>query len=496
MPDPDSPRPSFSHGRRWLNWLNMLLAVATVLALVAMANYLAYGHFKRFQMDRNSAFKLSAQTLRVLDSLTNDVNATLFFEPRGPNEEIYDLASGLLGEYQAACPRHLRVKTLDYDRKVGEAREFLAKYSLTGLHDKDFVLFESAGHTRLVYGKDLASYDFSDLIAGRSKFVRRSAFLGELYFTADIYDVSNPRPMRAYFLYGHGENDPDENNANRPGYSKLAAILKDELDCDFQKLFLQGTNLIPADCQLLIVPASAGEGRMTPDELAKIALYLQQGGRLLALLTAPSGLESVLANWGVAVGDTHNRILEKDKDFTLPDGTFLTAKLMPHPIMNALASEKMPLRMVFPRAVYAMESLSKAPGTPEVTILAATSSQAKSQTGQTGVFPLLVAVEQGGIQGVNSPGGRGTRMVVAGDSDFLDDQVIDFVGNHLFAQLSLNWLLQRPQIMLDGLGPRPIKEYKLYMTHAQTQAVRWLFLAGLPGGVLFLGGLVWLRRRS
>jgi hypothetical protein len=51
--------------------------------------------------------------------------------------------------------------------------------------------------------------------------------------------------------------------------------------------------------------------------------------------------------------------------------------------------------------------------------------------------------------------------------------------------------------MLSGLGPRPIKEYKLYnMTDAQAQSIRWLFLAGLPGGVLFLGGLVWLRRRS
>jgi LPXTG-motif cell wall-anchored protein len=34
------------------------------------------------------------------------------------------------------------------------------------------------------------------------------------------------------------------------------------------------------------------------------------------------------------------------------------------------------------------------------------------------------------------------------------------------------------------------------MTDSQTNAVRWLFLAGMPGAVLFLGGLVWLRRRS
>jgi hypothetical protein len=493
MSAPDSPQQSFSNSRRWLNWLNTLLAVAAVLALVVMANYLAAGHFKRIQMDRNSAFKLSEQTLRVLDSLTNDVNVTLFFEPHLANEEIYGLASGLLAEYQQACPRHVHVKTLDYDRKVGEAKEFLAKHNLGGLTEKDFVLFESGGHTKLVYARDLTDYDFSDLIAGRSKYVRRSAFLGELYFTADIYDVSNPRPMKACFLQGHGENDPEENKADT-GYSKLAAILTNEVNCDCQRLSLQGANVVPADCQLLIVAASAREGKMTTNELAKIAAYLKQGGRMLALLTVRSGLESVLANWGVGVADS--RVVDMDKNFNLGEGTFLTAKLMPHSIMDPLAGEKMPLLMVLPRPVYELETRSKIPGAPEITILAATSSQGMTDAGQTGVFPLLVAVEQGGIQGVNSPGGRGTRIVVAGDSDFLDNQVIDSVGNHFFAQLSLNWLLQRPQIMLSGLGPRPIKEYKLYMTHAQTQALRWLFLAGLPGGVLFLGGLVWLRRRS
>jgi len=496
MSAPASLNPSFSNGRRWLNWLNTFLASAAVLAMVAMANYLAEGHFKRFEMDRDSAFKLSEQTLRVLDSLTNDVNITLFFQPHGANEEIYALASGLLAEYQQAGPRHVHVTTLDYNREVGAAKEFLAKYSLEGIKEKDFILFESGGHTKLVNGKDLADYDFSELLAGHSKYVRRSAFLGELYFTGAIYDVCNPRPMKTYFLSGHGENDPEEDK-EKTGYSKLAAILKNEVNCAWQKLSLQGTNDIPADCQLLIVAASAGEGKMTPDEQAKIAAYLKQGGRMLALLTAPSGLESVLAGWGVGVGDSANsRVTDMDKNFKLPDGTFLTAKLAPHPIMNILASEKMPVRMVLPRPVYDLGNQSKVPGAPEITVLAATSSQGTSEDQRTGVFPLIIAVEQGGIQGVNSPGGRGTRIVVAGDSDFLDDQVIDSMGNHVFANMALNWLLQRPQIMLEGLGPRPIKEYKLYMTRGQEQAIRWLFLAGLPGGFLLLGGLVWLRRRS
>jgi hypothetical protein len=34
------------------------------------------------------------------------------------------------------------------------------------------------------------------------------------------------------------------------------------------------------------------------------------------------------------------------------------------------------------------------------------------------------------------------------------------------------------------------------VTRSQMLQARWLFLAVMPGAVLFLGGLVWLRRRS
>jgi ABC-2 type transport system permease protein len=492
MAAPPSPQTSFSNGRRWLHWLNTLLGAIALLALVAMANYLAGGYSKRFQMDRLSPLKLSEQTRHVLDSLTNDVTITLFFEPHGDNEEIYTLSADLLTEYEQACPRHIHVKTLDYGREVGAAKEFLTRHNLAGLKEKDFVLFESGGAPKTVDAKDLANYDFSDLLSGRSKFVRRSEFLGELYFTENIYDVSNPRPAKAYFLTGHRENDP-EDNKNPSGYSTVAAILTNELNCNWAKLSLQGTNGVPADCQLLIVAASAREEKMMPEELDKITAYLKQGGRMLALLTAESGLEKVLAGWGIEMAVTRDRVTDMNKNFN-PGQTnsFLAACLPTHTIMNPLAADKGFLLMVLPRPLGESQGLSKLPGAPTVTTLAETSSEGVDETGQTGIYRLIEAIEQGGIQGA----GGGTRIVVAGDSDFLDDQVIGYVSNRDFAKRAMSWLLQRPEIALPGLGPRPIRDYKLYMTRAQAEALRWLFLAGLPGSVLFVGGLVWLRRRS
>src|SRR5208282_3060121 len=140
--------PTFSRARRWVIFLNSALAVGAALGLVVMANYLAGGYFKRWFWSRDAAFRLSPRTLHVLAALTNDVSVTIFFQgpPNGDNQEIYALTTALLAEYQHANPRHLHVETLDYTRSVGEAKELLSRNSLTGLAEKDFVLFESNGH--------------------------------------------------------------------------------------------------------------------------------------------------------------------------------------------------------------------------------------------------------------------------------------------------------------------------------------------------------------
>jgi hypothetical protein len=476
--------------------LNMAAASVAALALVVMVNYMAAGHILRLQLSNDAGFKLSRQTLAVLDSLTNDVQVTIFFQPNGGNQEIYGLTTGLLNEYQNAKPNHIRVTLLDYTRFPVPAKELLAKYALNGAQEKDFVIFESNGHKKIVYARELAGYDINEVIAGR---IRRSSFKGELLFTSDIYAVSNPQALKSYFLYGHGEHNPGEpagrqENLGHSGYTKLAGILKKEIDSDWDLLSLRGTNEVPHDCQLLIV-AGPREGEFLPEETNKIAAYLKNGGRLLALLSKPCGLEPVLQQqWGVTLGN--GRVVEKDPKYTVASGSFLTAMLIPpHPIIGPLEKDKTPILMWWARPLFP-EAHGKVPGAPEVSFLAATSTNAVTESNRVGAYYLLAAIEQGVIKGVDTPHGGGTKIVVAGDSDFLDDEFIEaWLPNHDFAYLALSWLLQRPPILLENLVPQAIKEYRLYLTSTQSATVRWLFLAGMPAAILALGGLVWLRRR-
>lgn len=502
----DKPsKPSFHPARRWLNWFNTIVGVAAVLALVAMANYLASGYFKRFEASANSHLAITPQTQALLTQLTNQVDVTIFFDQEG-NQEIYGLTASLLKQY-SYLNSHLSVETIDPTRSPGKAAALLSKYKLTTLKDKNFVVFDCGGKSKVVFGNELYDYDLNAVLSGQGNSVRRNAYKGELLFSSAIFSVTFPRQSKAYFVTGHGEHDPEVVGQD-VGYSKFAALLRDETNVEWEKLSLFGTNAIPADCQLLII-AGPSKAQFQTNELEKIDTYLRQGRRLLVLLnnlgmSGNSGIEKVLARWNVGVANY--RI--QDKGFSMDGDDLVPAQVNSnHPIMKAIVSEGLQLYLVLPRTIGPNSITSQSADAPQVEILAATSTnavglyKAYGPTGaieareKTGSFPVIVAVEHGSIKNVNTERGV-TRILVLGDSLCFDNQNLDTAANHYFANSAINWLVDRPQMLLTGIGPRPIKEYKLVVTSAQSQTLRWILLGAMPGAVLLLGGLVWLRRRS
>jgi hypothetical protein len=73
--------------------------------------------------------------------------------------------------------------------------------------------------------------------------------------------------------------------------------------------------------------------------------------------------------------------------------------------------------------------------------------------------------------------------------------LIDAGANNAFADSAVNWLLERAT-WLQGVGPRPVTEYRLMLNSGQVNAVKGILLGAIPGGILLFGALVWLRRRK
>jgi len=489
---------SFSALRRFGILLNVVVAVAALGALVLMANYLAARHYWRLQWTSDARYALSPQTHRVLAALTNKAKVTILFDRTAP---LFSAVSGLLKEYAYACPR-VSVEHVDYKRDLARAQLTVAKYQLAQ-GDADQVIFEVNGRTKTVRSSELSDYDWTGLLAGDRE-VQRVAFKGEALFTGALASVLEAQAPRACFLQGHGEHDPASDESVN-GYSALAKLLRQK-NITVAPLGLAGNREIPEDCQLLIV--AGPQHRFDTAELDKIGKYLAQGGRLLALLSyyrsryTATGMERLLANWGVAVGEN----LVFDPKNTKSGSDLIVTNLTAHPVVKPLRGNS--LYLVGARSVGPLPAAAAGPEAAQVQALASTSGEGYTASEMTpngvprlnpvrdrrGAIPLLAAAERGSLRGVSADRGS-TRMVVVGESLFLGNEVIDNQANMELASQMVNWLLDRPAFLI-GIAPRPVDQYRIMLSRAEMAQLRWILLGVLPGAALLLGFLVWLRRRA
>jgi ABC-2 type transport system permease protein len=481
-------RPSFSPASRWKIGLDVALRTALVLAVVVMLNYLGAKFFHRFYLSSQTRVALSSRTVNVLRSMTNVVDVTLYFDRK---DEFYPDIVALLNEYRAVN-KNISIRTVDFVRDAGAAEKVKAQYKLTGTADKDLVIFDCGGRVKMVSGDALTQYTLEQVPNEKEREFRRKpiAFFGEKMFTATLLALQNAQPLHAYFLQGHGE--PSLSDSGNFGYQKFGQTLQQNY-ITVANLELPGDSAIPMDCHLLVIAAPAAV--FTETELQKIDQYLAQGGRLLLLFNYSSlkhatGLEPILQRWGI------NVLADIAQDPNTITGQDIKVRAFgQHPVVNSLAD--LSLQMVLPRPVLKVNLAKPPANAPEVTELALTGSQAtlavdRSEPARS--YSLIAAAEQKPVPGVASPRGT-TRLIVAGDSVFLGNYYIEGGGNRDFLNGAVNWLLDRPQL-LDGIGPRPVTEFRLLLTKHQQQQLRWLLLGALPGGVLFFGWLVWLVRRQ
>ncbi len=490
--DSTSP-PSFSLARRFGAGFNVLVGIAAMLAIVVMLNHVAARHYKRFAWSGERDYNLSSITLQVLRGLTNQVKVTIYFDP---DSALYSHVTGLLKEYSLRNPRII-LDTVNYVLEPGKAELTKATYKLPPA-TKDVIIFDGGGAPKVVNSSDLSNYDFNELLEGKSQNVRRKSFNGEQHFTSALIAVTDRTPQRAYFVVGHGEHNP-EDKTGKIGYGRFSGLLQ-ENNLELAYLSLLGTNDIPFDCQLLILAGATH--RIEQPEQDKIERYLGQGGRLIVLLRfmGEPGIEPLLAKWGVGTADN----LVTDVDSSKMDSFVVVGNYGSHEIVRPLAQAGLLLQIPTPRSVGRLANFPQSADAPQVSVLASTTEKGeaipdyrnginhKSPQNFHGIVPLVVAVEKGGVRG--EARGRGaTRLVVAGDSFFLNNEMIEAAANRDFAWNAVNWLLDRSARL--GIPPRPVREFKFTMTELQMRRVRWIVLGAFPGAVLFLGWLVYVRRQ-
>ncbi len=488
-------RPSFSPSRKWRLGFEITLLALLVVSVVCMINFLGGDYFARFYWSGRARHDLAPATRSLLRSVTNQIKITLYYDKEEP---LYPTVLALANQYHDANP-NITVEVVDYSRDPVTAQRLKKDFDLVSVNDKELILFDLGGRHWTMDGKALAHYAYDQTpeesqdgkIHIAKNFV---AFEGEKMFNSAIIALTG-KPLNAYVLRGHYEHPIDSNDEAR-GYSHFKSVIEQSYVSVFP-LSLSGSNAIPADCHLLIIPGPRSE--IPGSELRKIDQYLDEGGRMLVLLNSDDvskelGIETVLAKWGVQVGKVV--VVEDSSHSEFGTDVIVDGYAPPHPLVDPILGAQ--LKMIQPRPISSRQTKEKqaadAPTAQEIIFSSKGATLTAPGFSRVVQAPLAVAVEKGALKDVVTERGN-TRILVIGDSYLFANRYLDQLANRHFAGIAANWLLYRAQNYKD-IGYQPVPQNLVIMTRTQKHRVRLVLLVGLPGTVFLLGGIVWFRRRS
>lgn len=526
--------------RRMVGLSTASVGVLLALALLLIVNYFGWKYHTRFDWTGSQLYTLSEKSLNILGDLDRDVEAVVFLSP---GDELYDPVMELLARYEAASPR-VSVRTLDVEKNPAEAQSLVDKYEITQLN---VVVLDSGDDRRVVEGADLAEYDFSGMQFGQGP--RLEKFKGEQVFTSAILELAESRKPKILFTTGHGELGVDD--ATSRGLTSARDLLGRD-NFEMEGWASLGQPRVPEGTDLVVI-AGPRAGFVEP-EVAALRAYLEEGGRLLALLDpvldaagalSGTGLEPLLAEYGVVVGQD----LVVDPGNPLPfygAETIFVSSYEEHPITRSLRQTQVPVIFPLARSVQAGDALAEA----AVSELLKTTAEGWGEVDLSnldgveqgegdveGPVPLGVAVavesavagdegaaeaedgeasrngdgdeapdagsedsgetaESGSEDGSEPTGAEataGARLVVFGDSDFASNGQLPNVGNAELLVNTMNWLVERETLL--GIPPKEPEQVRLSLTGSELRLVSWLVFAILPGLAVVSGVLVYFRRR-
>ena len=445
------------------NTIKLVIGTLGFFALIVAVQSILSGHNQRLDLTPQKKFTLSPRAHQVVSDLKRDVQVMAFVHSDRPeNFFIKDMLNRM-----ANLSPHFNYSIVDINRNPALAREYQATQYGT-------MVFESDG-------------------------IRKGTLLGrgESAAIATLLQVSRAQGDKViYFLTGHGEAALPDTSPTR-GYSKLRGALVDEF-YDERTLSLGESGVVPEDAAVVVVfgPKSS----FLPFELDALGAYVRRGGALFALLDPDSSPSFVafLERYGIYLPP----LIAVDPTKRLFAGEMLTfrasATKKPHPMIRSVNA---PPIFSLARVVYMEPDEEK--GLIATAILATSPkgwAGAQENIPRTGITkfeegrdfrgPIPIAGEMA-IRTEDTLG----RIVVFGDADFVNNNLVEQGGNKDLFINAINWLAEdqsqmaaRPETQQSGVN-------QLFLSSDQIQIVLVTSTVIVPGSFLLIGVGVFTWRR-
>jgi len=444
------------------NWVNLIVSILILLAILSFIEVISWNHNRRFDLTPTKRFTLAPFTKNLLANLPHEVKVAVFYQ-RDQQAEFEDL----LRQYASASPR-FTYEFYSLDGNPGKAKQY-------GIS---------------TYGATVIEYE------GKRKVY---PYCTEDNITNGMLSLSQKRIRMIYFLKGHDENSPD-NTDKRSGYSTIASALALE-NFESKPLILMQEKSVPADAALLVI--SGPQRNLTEGELTLISDYLGKGGKALFMIdpyTAPAFVK-FLASFGIILGND----MVVDQESRAFGGDTLSpiiTSFRKHEITrNFEGAAIMPLI----RSVEVREDLHP---DLDVKTLARSGPESYAKTDKMMIEKGLLDFERGkdrkgpvpvmavATLPVEGESSEAARVAVFGGSTFVNNLYVNLLENKDLFLNTINWLVGEEKLI--SIRPKEKQLYPfsfLFLTDKQMRIIFWTTVIIQPGLVLFVGLIVYVRRR-
>jgi ABC-2 type transport system permease protein len=458
-------------------YLTSTLMGVLILIVVVFSTLIAYRSPWVFDTTAGKVFTLSTKSIQLVKSLPGPVQIIAIY-PTGASDPM---VTSLLAEY-SKTGNNLSVDFVDAELEPTK----LARYNLdvTAITNGTLII-RSETRTRLINTADM----FQNTSDG-------NVFLGERQITGAIRYVTAVDMPVVYFVEGHDET------STTGKFSQARAAL--ELDAfNVQTLNLLTSGAVPKDASLLIIVSPKKD--LAENEMAALQEYLQKGGKALFLVDAMSTNNNVLSNFSkllhlFAIDITNNLVVEEDSTAHVTNNKlYLIPGYAYHSITEKLAESKSFIILPFAMGLHTLDfDVNKI----NVELLLASSARSwmrtnmdiesisKTNDDTQGPIPLAYASTLVG----SGYGGGDSRIVVIGNSSFLNQENIESFANRDFFLSCVNWLRGGGEENL--ISPRVIGADKLIVRGNDFIKLLVICMVIMPL-VPFIGALaVWYMRKN
>lgn len=432
--------------KRSTNMTGFYKAIQFVIVLSVLVFLYIVSDFVHLKMDFTSArlYTLSEQTVETLHGITNELHVILFKPGVSSDSGLVNYQESLLRTY-AEKNRNIKFEIIDPSVNPSIANEY-------NISDAGTVVFEYMGNRTKVKIDEIYEVD---------QMTGDMRFKGEIAFTSAIKGLLDSKAKNVYVLTGHGEINWADNTSY--GYSAIFSAIQNE------RIKINGLNLlqlpvVPSDCGMLVIADPTAP--LMPEEMDAVVNYLAQGGSVLALLEYTSDITVNEVLRSMSVFCMKSIVVDQENYYSQGGETWVIPNILPFSdITTPLLRSQLSLVLPSPVAIERLDSGQRPEGyvyyvnpmlqTSQYSFGETSDEQIRSGTLQqdekdlVGPLTLAFAVKRLKVSIWTNDDSSVTtnrvesRLVVIGDTDFINNLNYIKYGNTDLLMNSINFLLKR-----------------------------------------------------